>query len=238
MEKEIKFYEDDIKDMILDKRHIFINKDEKHTILFEKGIAINSTIADCIIFSESGHIIGVEIKTERDTVRRLNKQLKNYSLVCDEVYVLCHDDHIDNVEGILNRHGHSHVGIISYTEFQGEAVVGVYKEPSKSPTKKVNIAFQMLWRQEIVQLLGSFKRQVKTLEELGLKTESVKSRSAGLHGLYVQSNASKKYLRKTDMINMIVNRLGEEESNMLLCAVFIHKRIHIDRLLKFHHFRA
>lgn len=234
----VKFYEDDIKNMILEKKHIFIETDEKHIILFEKGIVINSTIADCIIFTETGHIIGVEIKTERDTVRRLNKQLRNYSLVCDEVYVLCHDKHLDNTEGILNRHGHSHVGIVSYTEFRGDAIMGVYKSPTKSPKKEARMAFQMLWRQEIVQLLGSFKRQVQTLEELGLKSEAVKSRSAGLYGLYVQSNASIKYLKKTDMIDMIVNRLGENESNKLLCAVFINKRLHIDRLLKFHHFKA
>lgn len=233
-----KFYEEDIKKLILEKKHIFFPKDytKNTTVLFEKGIVINSTIADCLIFSEDG-IIGVEIKTERDTTRRLNKQLRNYSLVCDTVYVLCHDDHVENTEDILERHKHNHVGIIAYTQFKGEPVLGVYKEATKSPTKNVRISYQMLWKEEISHLLGSFKRQMSTLEERGIKVNTTSSRSGGLHGLYIQSNASKKYLRKSDMINMIVNRIGEEEANRLLCAIFLSGRMHPERLLKFHHFK-
>ena len=231
-----KLYEADIKELILNKKHIFITTSSKSTVVFEKGIVIGSTIADCLIFSEEG-LIGVEIKTEHDTTRRLNKQLKNYSLVCDKVFVLCHDDHVNSVEKILNTHGHSHVGIISYTEFRGEAILGVYKQAVRSPFKKVQMAYQMLWRDEIANILGGFKRQVKTLEEFGLKVDTAKSRSNGLHGLYTQSNASKKYLRKSDMINMIVSRIGEEEANRLLCDIFISGKMHPEKNLKFYHFR-
>lgn len=231
------FYEEDIKELILQKRHIFLkNEDSKSTVLFEKGIVIGSTIADCLIFSEEG-IIGVEIKTEHDTTRRLNKQLKHYSLVCDKVYVLCHDNHVEKTEEILDKNNHHHVGILAYTEFRGEAVLGVYKPATLSPTKDVRMAYQMLWKEEISQLLGSFKRQVKTLEEQGLKVDMAKSRSNGLHGLYTKSNASKKYLRKSDMINMLVSRLGEEEANRLLCDIFIKGKMHPEKSLKFHYFK-
>lgn len=231
------FYEEDIKELILQKRHIFLkNEDSKSTVLFEKGIVIGSTIADCLIFSEEG-IIGVEIKTEHDTTRRLNKQLKHYSLVCDKVYVLCHDNHVEKTEEILDKNNHHHVGILAYTEFRGEPVLGVYKPATPSPTKDVRMAYQMLWKEEISQLLGSFKRQVKTLEEQGLKVDMAKSRSNGLHGLYTKSNASKKYLRKSDMINMLVSRLGEEEANRLLCDIFIKGKMHPEKSLKFHYFK-
>lgn len=231
------FYEDDIKKLILEKRHIFVHKREESSIVFEKGIVIGSTIADCLIFSSEHGIQGVEIKTEHDTTRRLNKQLKNYSKVCDIVYVLCHDDHVEKVEEILNKNGHTHVGILAYTEFRGDAILGVYKKPTRSPYKDVRMAYQMLWKQEIANILGSFKRQMKTLEEQGYKVDVSKSRSNGLHGLYVQSNASTKYLRKTDMINMIVNRLGETEANRLLCNIFIHERMHPEKNLHFHNFK-
>lgn len=233
------FYEEDIKQLILEKKHIFMKDDynSRSTVIFEKGIVINSTIADCLIFTESGKIIGVEIKTERDTTRRLNKQLRSYSKVCDIVYVLCHDDHVEKTEEILTNHKHTHVGIIAYTEFKEEPVLGVYKQAQKSPNKDVRMAYQMLWRNEIAQILGGFKRQVRTLEEQGLKVNYAKSRSNGLHGLYVQSNASSKYLRKSDMIDMIVNRLGAEEANKLLCSIFISGKMHPDKQLKFHHFK-
>ncbi|AMQ66656.1 hypothetical protein BH753_gp174 [Bacillus phage Shbh1] len=235
-----RFYEQDIKDLILEKRHIFLNSDynnDNSTVLFEKAITIGSTIADCLIFSEEKGIIGIEIKTERDTTRRLNKQLINYSLICDYVYVLCHDNHVEKVEQILANHRHDHVGILAYTEFKGEAVLGIYKDPVVSPKKDTRMAYQMLWKEEISNILGSFKKQMKTLEEKGISVSTAKSRSNGLHGLYVKSNASKKYLRKTDMIDMIVSRIGDEEANKLLCDIFINGRMHPEKNLKFYYFK-
>ncbi|AIW03251.1 hypothetical protein CPT_Mater94 [Bacillus phage Mater] len=232
-----KFYEADVKQLILEKKHIFVPRDDTTSVVFEKGIVVGSTIADCLIFSKARGIIGVEIKTEYDTTRRLNKQLKNYSIFCDYVYVMCHDNHVEKTEEILASNGHHHVGIIAYEEYLDEAVLGVYKPANRSATKNVRIAYQVLWKEEISNLLGSFKRQMKTLEEQGYRVDMAKSRSNGLHGLYVQSNASKKYLRKNDMINMIVSRLGEEESNRLLCDIFINGTMHPEKSLKFHHFR-
>ena len=81
-----KFYEEDIKELILDKKHLFLNDTEEHTVLFEKAIVSGSTICDCLVFGVDSGIIGIEIKTERDTTKRLNKQLKHYSLICDKVF--------------------------------------------------------------------------------------------------------------------------------------------------------
>jgi hypothetical protein len=232
-----KFYEADIKALILEKRHIFVTEGYNSTVLFEKGIVIGSTIADCLIFAEDRGITGVEIKTEHDTTRRLNKQLKNYSLVCDYVYVLCHDNHVEKTEDILKKNNHHHVGILAYTEFRGAAILGVYRQPIRSPYKKIEMAYNILWKPEIENILGSFKRQMKTLEEEGLSVNVAKSRSNGLHGLYTQSNASRKYLRKSDMINMIVARIGPEEANRLLCDIFIQGKMHPEKKLKFHYFK-
>jgi len=232
-----RFYEQDIKDLILTKQHLFINSTEHHTVLFEKAIVSGSTIADCLIFAVDSGIIGIEIKTERDTTKRLNKQLKHYSLICDEVYVLCHDDHIEKTEEILTKHGHSHVGIVSYEEYRGEPIVGVYKKATRSPVKDVKAALNILWREEIVAILGSFKRQMNTLEELGLTVNSAASRSGGLDGMFKMSSAGK-YIRKPELIKAIVNRLGEEEANKLLCRIFINRRMHPGKHLKFEQFRS
>jgi len=233
----MRFYEEDIKKLILEKRRIFLGDDDNtpNIVLFEKGISINSVICDCLIFSEGKGIIGLEIKTERDSTRRLNKQLKAYSVTCDYVYTLCHDDHVEKVEEIINRN-HPHVGIIAYSEFRGVPILGVYKEAHKSPKKDVKMAYQMLWYTELSALLGNFKRQMNTLEEFGVRVNTMKSRSGGASRLYVQSNAGK-YLKKTDVINMIVNRLGYQESNKLLCNIFINDKFHPERNLKFHHFK-
>jgi len=232
-----RFYEEDIKELILNKQHLFVSNTDESTVLFEKAISVGSTIADCLIFSREQGIIGIEIKTERDSTRRLNKQLTSYSQVCDWVYVMCHDNHVEKVEKILSKNNWNHVGILAYTEFRGEAILGLYKAPTRSPFKKVFTAYQMLWKEEISNILGSFKRQMKTLEEFGISVNMTESRSGGLNGLYVQSNASKKYLKKSQMIGMIISRLGEAEANTLLCNIFISGKMHPEKQLKFYHFR-
>lgn len=233
-----KFYEQDIKELILNKRHLFIgNPDDRHVLLFEKAIDIGSCIADCLIFTEN-ELIGIEIKTERDSVKRLNKQLSSYSKICDKVYVLVHDKHVDKTEEILERNGHGHVGVISYTEFKGEPVVGVYKKCCASPKKSVYVMYNsLLWKEEIVQLLGAMKRQVSTLGEFNYRVSTADSRNEkGMNGLYVQSMASKR-LRKGDMIKMIINRLGDSKANNLLCNIYINQRLHIEKNLRYYHFR-
>jgi len=232
-----RFYEADIKDLILTKQHLFIQPGEDHTVLFEKAIVSGSTIADCLIFSSNSGMIGIEIKTERDTTKRLNKQLKHYSLCCDFVYVMCHDDHIEKTEEILTKHGHSHVGIVSYEEYRGEAIVGVYKQATRSPFKDVRAALNILWREEIASILGSFKRQMNTLEEFGLTVNSAASRSGGLDGMFKMSSAGK-YMRKPELITAIINRLGAEEANRLLCRIFINRKSHPSKLLKYYQFKA
>lgn len=231
-----RFYEQDIKYLILTKQHLFIPPGAPHTVLFEKAIVSGSTIADCLIFSED-HMIGIEIKTERDTTKRLNKQLKHYSQVCDFVFVMCHDNHLEKTEEILTKHGHSHVGIVSYEEYRGEAIVGVYKQATRSPFKDVKAALNILWREEIASILGSFKRQMNTLEEFGLKVNSAASRSGGLDGMFKMSSAGK-YMRKPELITAIVNRLGEEEANRLLCRIFINRKSHPAKLLKYYQFKV
>jgi hypothetical protein len=232
-----RFYEQDIKDLILTKQHLFIPPETPHTVLFEKAIVSGSTICDCLIFSEGG-IIGIEIKTERDTTKRLNKQLKHYSLVCDKVYVMCHDNHVEKTEEILTKHGHSHVGIVSYEEYRGEPIVGVYKQPTRSPFKDVKATYNILWKTEIASILGSFKRQMNTLEEFGVSVNSTTSRSGGLSGLLKDYGASVKYMKKNEMIKVIVNRLGAEEANRLLCRIFINRRMHPSKLIQFNQFKS
>lgn len=242
-DKDKRFYEEDIKEAILEKRHMFLsepdevskNNKKTHTVIFEKGIAVGSTIADCMVFNSNGIITGIEIKTERDSTRRLNKQLKNYSLVCDYVYVLCHDTHVEKVEEILKTHKHFQVGIVSYTEFRGEVIMGIYKHPTRSVNKRVEMSMQMLWKIEVSQLLSKFNKQMQSLEEFGIKVNTVSRRQ--MEGMYTKSSSTNnKRISKTELIKTLVYRLGELESSKLLCYAMIQEDLHPEHFLKFRHF--
>ncbi|WRW34642.1 hypothetical protein CF5_0154 [Staphylococcus phage CF5] len=160
MSEEIKkFYEKDIKDLIRTKRHMFkddeITSDIKDIRIFnEKVICQGKCRTDCLILDRNGTVMGIEIKTERDSTQRLNKQLHYYSLVCKYVYVMCHDKHVPKVEQILKRYKHHHVGIMSYINFKGKPMVGKYKEAKPSPTRSPYHTMNILWKKNLLTILN------------------------------------------------------------------------------------
>lgn len=236
-----RFYEQDIKDLILRKEKMF-GILGKSAIVFEKKLSntkdktVKTTIADCLIFSEQKGIIGIEIKTERDSTQRLNRQLRAYSLTCDYVYVMCHDDHVAKVEQVIKRYQHHHVGIIAYSEFRGQPVAGIYRLAQPSYEKSVYHALNMLWKSEIVKIMGTFRHPAPRIEaELGLKAYDIKDRSGGIHGLGVQSGFSNK-MTKPQLIKNFIVRVGPDEANRVLCDIMINNRNHPEKSIKLYHF--
>lgn len=239
--EDYRYREEDIKRIILEKEHIF-GDIGKSALIFEKGIMrdkkkqTSRTIVDCMVFTENKGIIGIEIKTERDSTRRLNKQLRDYSFVCDYVYVMCHDDHLEKVEQIIKRYKHDHVGIVSYVDFQGEPVVGIYKEATLSPNKSIHQAMDMIHKQSIVKMLGTFSDPGRRFrEELGVNAYTTKSRGGGV-GYYAGSGFSTRQA-KALLVGTLINKLGgPEEANRVLCQVFIHNLVNPDSAITLKHF--
>ena len=232
-----RFYEADIQELILNKKRIFGDIGES-AIVFEKAVMRGNTICDCLIFTEKRGVIGIEIKTERDSTKRLNKQLKDYEKVCDFAYVLCHDTHVPKVEQILNRYNHRHVGILAYTEFMGEAMLGIYKEATPSPSKSAYHMLDILWKEEILKMLGTFRHYgIRVETATGTKFMHTANRSGGVSGLYTKS-ATGRTMRKPDLIRNLINRVGgAEEATRVFCDVFIHNRQHPEKAIKLRHFK-
>lgn len=101
--------------------------------------------------------MGIEIKTERDSTQRLNKQLHYYSQVCKYVYVMCHDKHVLKVEQILKRYKHHHVGIISYINVKGKPIVGKYKKATISPHRSPYHTLNILWKHNLLIMLKQIR---------------------------------------------------------------------------------
>ena len=229
-------YEADIKELMLDKEHMFGDIGDS-VVLFEKAMStqgqkVKKVIADMLIFTEHKGIIGAEMKTFHDSTQRLLRQLRSYTVTCDYTYVICHDNHVPEVERILKRHKFHHVGIIAYREFQGKPLPGVYMEALKSPTKSTFHALNMLWKVELLRLLSTLKKPHEVaMREQGrfddvdiLKTDSK----------YLNSFTKK--MKKSQIISEIIAWLGEEEANKVLCQVFIQDRLHIERAITMKHF--
>lgn len=239
----IKFYEDDIKDLILNKKSMFVPEGLESVVIFEKSLATyrgkhtKTVIADCLIFRSDGVVIGIEIKTERDDLSRLRSQLPMYSIVCDYVYVMCHDDHIPKVEKSTQRYKQSHVGIIAYTEFRSIPFLGVYREAEKSPQQSVYSTFNLLWKKEILSILGGFKYHGdRAASEIGHTNYRPVHRGLGMDTGMTQGSSGMS-MKKGQLIRNLIARVGEEEAQRMLCDLFINHRMDPARTVKLKHFK-
>ena len=239
---ETKLYEGDIKELILRKKSSFVPNGMKSTVVFEKTLYASkkdntkTKIADALIFREDGVIFGIEIKTEYDQLSRLPSQLKNYSLSCDYVYVICHDKHVEKVEQILSRYKLQHVGIIAYSNFKNRPAMGVYKEPVQSPMKTTQQSLQMLWKMELVKILGAFNHVVPRIDEFKNPEDFVHQRLSRKVGEPKQSYSFSSKMTKIQLANNIIARVGEKEAAKILCDIFINNKFHPERSIKLHHF--
>lgn len=236
MTSDIKYREEDVVAMLKDKEHLFPNIG-KSSLVFEKAIMQGKTIMDCMLCTENKGVIGIEIKTERDTTYRLNKQLQDYNKVCDYVYVMCHDNHVDKVEDILKHHKHAHVGIIAYTIHKGVPWVGVYKEADKSPLKDVYYTLNILWRSEISDLLGTFKHLASKIERDNPDIKGLDAKNSGVSlPELTRSAIVGRKARKPDLINALVAKLGPVEANKVFCDIMIKHRNDPTKAINIQHF--
>lgn len=223
MSNEVKFYEQDIKDLIKEKQHLFYSdgitsNPEDIRIFNEKVICQGKCRTDCLVLDRNGTVMGIEIKTERDSTQRLNKQLFYYSQVCKYVYVMCHDKHVPKVEQILKRYKHHHVGIISYINFKGKPLVGKYKEATVSPHRSPYHTLNILWKKVLLTMLKQIRDPFTYRSRYNYNASGRYSGGAGNFSGTTQSSNMRKY----SIINQIIKYLGEENSYKLFTRVVIY----------------
>lgn len=217
-----------LKNFILQNSKFFISSG-KSNIIFEKMIHEFSVITDCLIFSENKGIIGVEIKTENDSLKRLNKQMLAYRALCDFAWVLCHDKHTDKVLEILDKNNHINIGVISYMEYEDEILAGVIRDSNTSPHKDASVALSMLWKPELLNIANVVKNGYE-YSQLGL--DNYYHTEGGTIGSVVTAK-----MPKHAIVNYIVGTLGGIEASQLVCDMFIAETMHPDKVLKYYHFK-
>ncbi len=237
MQKEDRFRESDVKIAILDNKRIFGDIGES-ALVFEKAIMRGKTIMDAMICTQKRGVIGVEIKTERDTTARLNRQLKDYERVCDYVYVVCHDTHVAKVEQIIKRYKHAHVGIISYIKFQDTPTIGMYKEASKSPYKSAYHMLDVLWKQELLNYLSAWALpSYRVAEAYGLRPDPFDPTHTRLDTGVRSGDTYHYQSTKPMVIAQVVSRAGEQGATDIFCDTFICNRQDPAKSVKLRHFR-
>lgn len=225
-----------IKDFVL-HNEIFFGEIGRNVVLSEKSMGysrqrrIKETIADLLIFSEGKGIIGIEIKTEYDNLQRLNRQLKGYSLICDYVWVVCHDKHVDGVIQRLQRYNHNHVGVIAYTEFKETIIGGTYKEADRNPRKSYYHTANILWKRDLVRILSGLRFPSRVAaREKGFKNLEDTDRNA-----YATAVTFPHRMKKGELIRNMLKRFGKNETNNMVITYFINNE-NPDKVLNLRHF--
>ena len=164
--------EDNIKNSVLQNKSIFshLGKLGNDLIIYEKKI-YDGVISDCLIFTQYQGIIGVEIKTQHDTLKRLPRQLDSYVRTCRYTYVYCHDSKVAKVKKLLKKKHYDFVGIISYTEFDKVPIPGIIQQAKMSPFLMYQGYTSLLWKDELRKILyiATKTKQSDTIRKLKYK---------------------------------------------------------------------
>lgn len=115
----------------------------------ELAIAYNSTVVDMVVLAQ-GELIGLEIKSGKDNLRRLPTQIKNYDKVFSRNYIVVDDNHLEKVERMVPHYW----GIIlAYHDGTGDVFIELYRDAEENPNQDAYWVLELLWRDELTYLM-------------------------------------------------------------------------------------
>ena len=133
---------------------------EDTLVIDELGLNHGKCRADIAVIN--GHLIGYEIKSNKDSLRRLDEQVKSYNAVFDKVSVIVGDRYINSIK----KHIPEWWGVIvSMKGPRGAVHFDLIREAQMNTnTEPISIA-QLLWRDEAEEILRQKKLSAKILRQ-------------------------------------------------------------------------
>lgn len=139
----------------------FINnkllKSKNHITIFE----LNSGKSRLDLCKVNGTSIAFEIKTDLDSLYRLNKQLCDYMSLFEKVYVICSEKRCNSIEKIIPHE----CGIYSYKVTKnGKYIFKEYKKAKKSKIINEKQQLELLTKKELESIVN--REDLQTRDEL------------------------------------------------------------------------
>ena len=128
----------------LEKKYRF---DQEHLIIEELGLCQGEVRVDIAVVN--GFIHGYEIKSERDTLKRLPNQLKIYCRTLESITFVVNDNHLKNIKKIVP----SWCGILKANDINGRVKLVKIRQSLKNPSIDPSSIVQLLWRDEALDIL-------------------------------------------------------------------------------------
>lgn len=125
----------------------------------EMGLCLGATRVDVAVVN--GHLHGYEIKSERDTLARLDGQVQLYGQVLDYATIVASPKHLERVAELVP----SWWGLLAATEKRdGDIRLREVRRARKNTTPDPLSIAQLLWRDEAAAVLEARGEQVKRTE--------------------------------------------------------------------------
>lgn len=124
---------------------------------FFEELCIAKSRADAILVREDC-LIGFEIKSDRDSLERLEGQVKNYSKFCNLCYIVTGNKHIDKIhEHVPEAYGIIKIFYDEDKKLSLEIVREATRKPKEALKRKLKHQLSLLWRPEIVSIAKAHK---------------------------------------------------------------------------------
>jgi len=134
---------------------------QKHTLVIDElGLNHGKCRADIAVVN--GQFVGYEIKSNNDSLRRLEEQVKSYNTVFDKVSIIVGDRYINSIQNYIPDWW----GVIVSVRGPRGAVNfdTIRKARTNKNIEPISIA-QLLWRNEAAEILSQKKLPPKILRQ-------------------------------------------------------------------------
>jgi len=129
-------------------------------VLDELGLNHGKCRADIAVIN--GHLIGYEIKSNNDSLRRLKEQVKSYNAVFDKISIVIGERHINSIQNHIPRWW----GVIASVKgSRGTVYFDTIRNAQRNKdVDPISIA-QLLWRNEVIEILQNNKVPKRILRQ-------------------------------------------------------------------------
>ena len=203
----------------------------RSVLTFEKVVLHNNLRTDVLVYSEHKGLIGIENKSGKDNLKRLEHQLKDYSAVCRYVLVFIHESHLENVLSLLESLNMSYVGIITYSEYSGKIIAGVNRKASINPRQDIKLLLPTAWKIELQRMLTFNWGNPKAFLD-DYKVTKYKSNREMLKSFRERFRGQSRVPRQSVLVRQLIEHYGARGAEQLFCNLMISRDNSIEKPLK------
>lgn len=151
---------------IREATRIFLEKKYKKLELIDEFTQWNIPVRPDLFGATKNKIISIEIKSDKDSFARIDRQLLGYVNFSSSIYIALDHSHIERFLKNYGENGRfNHIGILSFKKGK----ISIEREATDLGVPPL---YKMLWSQELYNFFGSFQgrskipKDHKTLSEL------------------------------------------------------------------------